>query len=236
MTSTPPTLSTADQQQTAIAPQPGHQKSAKLSIAALIMGIIAVILGLGALVPLKSMFLGVYLALAAVFLFGVPAAICGVNALTKKGAKPGLAMAGIVLGILAIFALFFSGRILFRRAVSQNNLHGLRHAIAAYAAENNNQYPQQLSQLLKEKYITEKRFRYPGKEKLGVAYCYLAPAKDAPAETIVACEKADFDEEGRNVLFVDRNLRWMANDEFAKTLAKPANAKFAEALKRAEGP
>ncbi|MCD4824382.1 MAG: DUF4190 domain-containing protein [Phycisphaerae bacterium] len=235
MTSTPPTPQPATS-------QPGRRKSARLSIAVLVMGIIALILGLGAFVPLKSMCLGVYLALAAVFLFGLPTVICGIIALTTKRSKKGLAIVGIVLSFLAIFALFFSGRILSRRAISQNNLHGLRHAITAYAAENNNQYPQQLSQLVKEKYITEKRLRYPGKEKLGVAYCYLAPAKDAPAETIIACEKAgfDFNEHGRNVLFANlfanRNLRWMASDEFAKALAKPHNAKFAKALKLAEKP
>ena len=234
MTSTPPTppippvQPTTYQQQTFVAPQPGrHRKSAKLSIAALVMGILALIPILGVLCALLGL-------------------IFGIVSLAKKRPKPGLAITGIVLSGLGLFvapsittAILLPyvnrARVTARRSVSMTRLSGISKSIQLYDAEHN-QYPKELSQLVEKAYLGTSTLYYPGKRELGVAYFYLTPAKDAPAETIMACEKAGFDEEGRNVLFANGSIQWLLNDEFAKTLAKPANAKFAKALKRAEGP
>ncbi len=177
-------------------------------------------------------------------LFALLGLIFGIMALAKKRPKPGLAITGIILSGLSILALPLTVSIMLpavmraresaRRTVSMTNLSGIGKEILMYDAEYN-QYPQQFSQLI-ENGLAKGTLYYPGKRESGVAYFYLAPAKDAPAETIMACEKAGFDKEGRNVLFVDRNLQWMTSDEFAEALAKPHNAKFAKALKLAEGP
>ena len=230
MTSTPPippVQPTAYQQQTFVATQAGRQMPAGLSIAALVMGILA-------LIPVLGFFVA-WLGL-----------LFGIVALTKKRAKPGLAITGIVLSGLSILAtpLIVSimlpsisrARGIARQTVSMTNLNGIGKAIELYAAENNDQYPAELSQLIEEGTITKKTLYYPGKEEWGVAYCYLAPAQDAPGETIMACEKVGLHDNGRNVLSADGHVQRMTNDEFAKALAKPANAKFAKALKRAEGP
>ncbi|MCD4825161.1 MAG: DUF4190 domain-containing protein [Phycisphaerae bacterium] len=251
MTSIPPIQPTAYQQQTATALQPGHQKSARLSIAALVMGIIA-------LIP----FLGL--------LFALLGLIFGIIALAKKHPKSGLAITGIVLsGLGLLITPATSAGILLHsycessvstyqsdcfldecstvdvsvaceltveqaRGISMTNLNRIHKAIKMHDAEYD-QYPQQLSQLIEED-LGKGTLNYPGKWELGVAYFYLAPAKDAPAETIMACEKAGFDENDRNVLSADGSVQRITNDEFAEALAKPHNAKFAKALKRAEGP
>ncbi|MCD4825160.1 MAG: DUF4190 domain-containing protein [Phycisphaerae bacterium] len=231
MTSTPPippVQPTAYQQQTIGDFQPGRQKSARLSKTAMNMGTIALLPGLS-------------------LLFAPLGVIFGIIALAKKRPKPGLAITGIVLSCLGIFVVtplaasiilpaFMRARVQARQTISQKNLSSIGKAAAMYAAENNDQYPQQLSRLVSTGKITEKMLRYPSHSDTGVAYCYLAPAKGAPAKTIMACEKAGFNEKGRNVLFVGRYVRRMTNDEFAEALAKPHNAKFAKALKRAEGP
>ncbi|MCD4825159.1 MAG: DUF308 domain-containing protein [Phycisphaerae bacterium] len=239
MTSTPPIPPTADQQQISAGSQPGHQKSAKLSIAALIMGIIALVSSVGVFciqqMPMPRI---AELAPAAVFLFGILAVIFGIIALITKRPQSGLAVLGIGLGGLGLLGTI--GPVVDhthchpRRTVSMANLHCIGKAIKMYEADYD-QYPQQLSQLIEEG-LGERTLYYPGKRELGVAYFYLAPAKDAPAETIMACEKAGFDENDRNVLSADGSVQRITNDEFAEALAKPHNAKFAKALKRAEGP
>ena len=58
---------------------------------------------------------------------------------------------------------------------------------------------------------------------------------DVPATTIVACDLRGNHEDGRNVLYADAHVQWCEEGEFQRELDKPANRRFAEALREHEG-
>jgi len=69
------------------------------------------------------------------------------------------------------------------------------------------------------------------------SYFMLLPQEEVDGATIIACDYRDnHPRDGRNVLTYDGAVRKMSEAEFQAELAKPYNAAFAAALKRAEGP
>lgn len=58
---------------------------------------------------------------------------------------------------------------------------------------------------------------------------------DVPAKTIVACDLRGNHEDGRNVLYADAHVEWCEEDDLQRELDKPANRRFADALREHEG-
>jgi prepilin-type processing-associated H-X9-DG protein len=207
--------------QVQVAPQPGKG----LAVAALILGLVGLIPLLG-LVPA---------------IIGI---ILGIVALAKKRPGKGMAITGIVAGAigfivmpLVLFIPIQHALEITRQASCMANLKGMGTALALYAQANNNEYPQNLDQLIKNG-ESPKLFKCPSSEKhREFDYFYLAPAKDAPATTLVACDfKDNHKGELRNVLYMDGHASMLKEPAFQQALTQPENAAFAEALKKAEGP
>jgi prepilin-type processing-associated H-X9-DG protein len=206
-------------------PQPGKG----LAVAALILGLVGLIPLLG-LVP------------------AIVGIVLGIVALAKKRPGKGMAVAGIVTGglglvmipvwvIVAIVPAVNHALEITRRANCVANLKGMGTALALYTQEYNNEYPQNLDLLIKNG-ESPKLFKCPSSDvHREFDYFYLAPAKDAPATTFVACDfRNNHKGEVRNVLFMDGHASIMKEPAFQQALTNPENAAFAAALKKAEGP
>ncbi len=201
---------------------PARQGSVRDSKMAIVFGILAWIPGLG-------------------LLFFLPAIIYGILALARRRPKPGLAIAGIVLGATGFFVTPIASAIIIprftrsvaiaNRAVSVANLRTIAVAIELSKFESG-QYPRNLQQLVEERHITEENLLYPGQESQGVAYGYLPPAENTPGDTIIVHEHYGFDREGRNVLLVDGTVKWMPEDQFWEVRNKIINAKSNQKVRK----
>ena len=121
-----------------------------------------------------------------------------------------------------------------RRTVCIHNLHQIGMAVQMYRVDKN-QSPKDLDALIEQKVITASGLKCPTANSPRKSdYFYLPPADNAKAEVIVVCDLAGNHPNGRNVLFHDGSVRWMSEQDFQTELEKPENAKFAEAIKKAE--
>jgi hypothetical protein len=207
-------------------PQTVAQPGKGLAVAALILGLVGLIPMLG-------------------FIPAILGIILGIVVMSKKRPGKGMAIAGIVLGAVGLVA---SPIILYpaltralemtRRASCAANLHSLEISLSLYRTENADAYPQDLDPLVKGGLQLPKLLKCPSCEgNRKCDYFYLAPAKDAPATTMVACDfRGNHQGEMRNVLHMDGHIKGLPEAEFQQALAQPENAAFAEALKKAEGP
>lgn len=206
---------------------------AGMAVAALVLGICGIIPVLGMLLGLAGLILGIV-----------------VLAMKKKGT--GMAIGGIVASVvcstigqvvlmsLLILPALYHARGLAKRAVSMANLNGIGKAIAMYENDPDNAAPApSFEELVDSGLIGRESLTYPG-ANTGRKYDYFYlpdTAGDYDPKRIVACElKGDYTEDGRNVLYADGAVKWLATPDFEAALADPVNAEFAAALKQAEGP
>jgi len=97
-----------------------------------------------------------------------------------------------------------------------------------------NQFPKDLDALIEQKVITFP-LKCPAAQSTRKSdYFYLPPADESNGDVIVACDLAGNHPNGRNVLSLNGRIRWMTEKDLQDELQRPENAKFAEALKKAE--
>jgi len=225
-------------------PQAGARKSSALAVGALILGLCGI-------VPILGILLG-----------GI-GIVLGIVVLAKNAGGKGLAVGGIIAGLVGIVigqALMVvimlvpalsRARELSKRALCGGNLNGIGKGIAMYATENNDAYPPNLQVLITEGSVSARMLQCPsagGNRRCD--YFYFPPpgdpaedpAEDSPyvwrdMELLVACDfKNNHGGEGRNVMYASMLTKWILEDAFQAELAKPVNAAFAAALRKAEGP
>ncbi len=181
------------------------------------------------------------------------APILGNVALTTNRPKKGFTVtAGIVLGIVVIL---LSAAILlpilqrvrtrakFRRAAKQAkcafNLYSIGKGLIMYARENEDKFPATLENLI-DYGISQEMLRSPSDNiERDCSYFYLAPTSiksEVPRNILVACSFKDVHHGFRSVLEIDGIAYCLSNAKFQAKLTKPYNARFAAALKKAEGP
>ena len=207
------------------------------------MPMAALILGICGIVP----FLGMGLGLAGV--------VVGIIALTKGVERKGLAVGGIITGLvlpsITTVALLIAilipslsrARESARRTMCEANLHGIFLGLTMYQAENMDVYPADLDVLVAQRLVPEETLRCPSAEanRRCDYFFYLPPAKllDEMADVsgvVIACDLAgNHRGDGRNVLYLYGNVEVMNEADFQAALADPVNAAFAAALRAAEG-
>ena len=236
MTATPPPVAPPS-------PHPAApQKTSGLAVGALILGICGI-------VP----FLGI--------LLGGAGIVLGIVVLARNAGGRGFAIAGIVTGLgglVIVQALFVptflpglgGARELTShppRARCGGNLNSISKAIAMYGVDNEDAFPPDLEVLITEGTVSWTMLRCPSvqskmpwkqsaEENRRCDYFYLAPSLGAPRDLLVACDYRDNHGEGRNVLYAGTGVKWILEDAFQAELAKPVNAAFAAALRKAERP
>ncbi|MGC9453346.1 MAG: DUF4190 domain-containing protein [Phycisphaerae bacterium] len=198
-----------------------------LPLAALIFGITAVIPILGAAL-------------------GLTAVVLGIVSLVQKRPRTGMAVAGIVLGLLLptvvmpalMLPVLSRTREQARRIVCLTNLSAIARAMDEYSFEYDDHFPADLDILVEERYLYDRDiFRCPSAvSDRRSDYFYHPPAPDAPPHTLVMCDLRGNHEDYRNVLTSDGSTDRVSEDEFQQLLKKPENADFARALREAEGP
>ena len=180
---------------------------------------------------------------------GIIGIIFGIVALSKNLGGKGLAIGGIVTGVVGILLVqvilmtamilpaLGRARGLAKQACCEVNLDGIGKAMQIYSANNNDKYPPNLQVLLDENLITPNLLKCLSADSdRECDYAYLLPADDATDKTILACDLKDNHSEGRNVLYADFSVSWLDEETFQEELRQPWNAAFAEVLKRAEEP
>jgi len=195
------------------------------------------VLGICALVPV----LGIVLGLAAI--------VVGIIALAGRRPGKGMAIAGLVLGSVGLMTAPLLPAILLpalarareqaRRTICTVNLSSIGKAVLIYQAEHEAMPPD--TDTLIRAGTSPKAFDCPSaKANRSCDYFYFAPtdpkALSESDETIIACDYNGNPPGGRNVLYLDGHVAWLSESAFQRELAKPCNAAFAAALKKAEGP
>jgi prepilin-type processing-associated H-X9-DG protein len=180
-------------------------------------------------------------------LLSIVAVILGIVSLAKKRPGKGFAITGIITGALGVLLVFpfvvgFQGFEMLinpgpNRADCVRNLNGISKAIMLYKASYDEEYPPDLEVLVKDGQ-SPKIFQCPSATNHRTFdYFYVAPALNAPPETMVACDyKTNHQGEARNVLYADGHVARLNKPAFQQALSQPENAAFAAALKKAEGP
>jgi len=206
--------------------QVAPQKAAGVALAALILGLCGLIPGFGALCALAAIVLGIV-------------------ALCKQTSRKGMAIAGLVLGLVMPvvqgIAIALTIPAIQRvkghaeRAACASNMRQIGQAIHEYRRFYG-AFPESLDELLGEADLLPRHLRCPACEDSRAEHYFYLPPEQLDRGTMMVCDLAGNHEGGRNVLFADGHVDWMTPEQFAKALARPANARFAEALERAEGP
>jgi len=164
--------------------------------------------------------------------------------------------AGIGTFVLLILGTAPYLKVIIGRDYCGRHLYGIGKAVLVYAEENDGVFPENLEYLVRKKESKGKqeskpKANYPkwsipqvalqcpaavvNNTSTGKDYFYLPPNKDAPAETIIACDyRQNHLGKGRNVLFKDGKVRWYSEEDFQQILSNPCNAAFAKALSKAE--
>lgn len=170
-------------------------------------------------------------------LTGPVAIVLGLVVLITRRPGKWLAIAGLVIGTALLWVNmthFARNRELARRAMCGSNLHRIGQALAFYQSENDDAFPPDLQHLI-DTGPGHDAFVCPltGHDQ-PFDYFYLPPAKDAPGETMTACDFKGNHEDGRSVLYADSHVKRLKEAQFQQELAKPHNAAFAAALRAAE--
>lgn len=213
---------------TATPPPPAiRRKPSALAVAALILGI-------GGFVPI----LGI--------LLGGAGIVLGIVVLARNAGGRDFAIAGIVaalVGTINVHVWLLPGLTCKSEQLKQArcvfNLNGIGEGIFEYAQKNQGAYPPDLEVLVRQRLVTRNRLQCPGAEGNRLCdYFYLAPSgdpADVPRDLLMACDLRDNHGEGREALYAYGNVRSLTEVEFQAELAKPVNAAFAAALRKAEG-
>lgn len=126
------------------------------------------------------------------------------------------------------------------------NLNGIGKAIVMYRTEHEDAFPPKLEVLISS--VPWKMLRCPAvDEKMPrelsaeqykrCDYFYLAPSgvpADVPGDSLMVCDLRGYHDDVRNVVYAPGNVRRLTEVEFQAELAKPVNAAFAAALRKAE--
>jgi len=163
-----------------------------------------------------------------------------------------LGVVAVPLMVAILMPALAQAREFARQAVCKGNASSICSAIAMYTASNGDQWPPDLDSLLRDpetaKYCVPRTRRGggsvfacpscptpPGAGKFD--YFYLPTTSSADPGTIVLCDYGRNHKGGyRTILYQDLHVGEVRTDEeFRQMLALPVNAKFAEALRKAEG-
>ena len=233
MTQTPPM--NPNQPAAVAVARAGAAPGAKAALWSLILGIL-------------GMFLCVPAALMAVIL--------GIIAATKRGnPRKGMGIAGLILGgiglLLGPFMLAMMVGILMptlgrAREIAQMSMCGAKMSgvgkgMMLYMAENEDVPPANLDVLIEMGMILPEHLTCPsakGRSPQPHYFYFVQPDTTPSGSTFVMCDlKSNHPRDGRNVLTFGSSMeRFRTEAAFQTALARPENAAFAAALKKAEGP
>ena len=204
------------------------------------LAIAAMVLGLSGIIP----FLGV--------LTGLTGAILGVVSLAKGAGRKGMALTGVIAGVVlptigtltlmvaVLVPALGRARELSRRVWCASNLNAIvKGATLHQEANDDGAWPADPKMLIGERSISAGHLQCPSADSgRKMDFFYLAPAEpDPPVGTIIACDlPGNHDGEGRNVVYADSHVEWTTEQGLQLELADPLNTRFAQALKKAEGP
>jgi len=197
----------------------------------------ALILGICGIVPLLGWVLG-----------GI-GIVLGVVALVRNAGGKGLAVGGIIAGLVSIvigqavlapmLVSALPGAPRHQLMVCAGHLNAIGKGMAMYCVENQNAYPPDLDVLVRQGKVPRQALRCPSVEHgRRCDYFYLAPSgdpADLPRYLPVACDLRGNHGDCRNVLYQAGNVRRLTEAEFQAEVGKPVNAAFAAALRKAEG-
>lgn len=146
-----------------------------------------------------------------------------------------LVLVGAALAAVAGVPAYIARQREVRIGMSQHDLAVISVQVALYRSRFGH-YPESLTQLLDEEWLTDAQVRNPASDR-EVAYFYAPPPPDAPDDRLLACDYVENQRgRGRVVAYVDgRPPQWLTSGQFRQLLAEPVNADFAEGLRSAEG-
>lgn len=189
----------------------------------------SVVLGFVGLIPL----LGVVTAIVGLIL-----GILGLKSRDKITAVNGIVLCSVVLllqvaGLALLVPALGRTQNLARRTAYAANLHLIDKAILIYEEDNAGAPPVSLSALVPGCISNPAKLHCPyPKDPAQSDYFYFAPPKDSQP-LLMGCESTK-NHDLRNVLTSDGQIGSMSEAEFQQELAKPENAAFAEAFRRAQ--
>jgi len=210
------------------APLPVAQGGKALAVCSLVFGILAII-------PLLGL------------VFGLVALILGIVSLARQKPGTGMAVAGLVLGVVLAFLGSTIGsslllpslgraRELARQATCKANLNTIGKAVALYRLGNDDRYPDDFQALIKAGSISEPCLRCPSsKGQRECDYVYLKPEPNAPDRAIMACDRKGNHRDYRSVLYISGAVRGMPERQFQQELDEEPNRAFAAHLSGVEG-
>ncbi len=234
VTQTPPTNPIQSSASSAVAPA-SAAPGAKAALWSLILGI-----------------LGMFLCLPAALM----AVILGIIAATKRGnPRKGMGIAGLILGgiglLLGPFMLAMMVGILMptlgrareiaHMSMCGANMSGVGKAMQIHMAENDDGPPADLDVLLETGWIGPEHLVCPsakGRSPQPHYFYFVQPDATPRGSTFVMCDlKSNHPRDGRQVLTYGASIqKFRTEAAFQTALARPENAAFAAALKKAEGP
>ena len=151
-----------------------------------------------------------------------------------------------------------------RPARCGTNLMSIGTGLVMYSVEHDGLYPEQLHVLVPDGLISLDTLECPSVDEENLSdshyvevtdpelreqladglvddryrcdYFYLAsPQEEEGKGVLIACDLRGNHEDGRNVLYADGHVQWCEEDDFQRELDKPANRRFADALREHEG-
>ena len=182
---------------------------------------------------------------------GLMALILGIVVLASRRGGKGMAVLGVVLGLIlstistVVVIVYFlvptavNVRTSAVRASCQAKLRMIGSAVRRYAEDNKGAMPDDLDDLVFEDLIDGTALLCPSATKTPAEvyeydYVYLAPARTDDA-AILACDRKGNHAGGRCVLFVSGMTQWMTDRQFNAELAQDRNRAFAEYLRDMAG-
>lgn len=217
-------------------PPSERRKTSGLAVAALVLGLLGIIPFLGSLL-------------------GLVAVVLGIVALATGVKGKGLAVTGIVAGLLlpvivnvvVISAMLLPSlghaRELSRRSKCAENLKIIGVASQVYWSQYDYAGLTSLQQLVDARFISAGSgvFKCPSaKSDRSCDYFFATPANSVEhiqnaTSVILACDLRGNHPDGREVLFLDSHVAWMSEARFQAALNQPQNTVFAAALREFEG-
>ena len=203
-------------------------RSKGLAVAALVLGICAIIPALG-------------------MLTGLAAIILGIIVLATGRAGKGMAIAGLILGValpvvscpMIVLPALGRAQELARRTMCGTNLKTIGTNLALYLADYGDKVPPDVDTLIRLQGVSADVLECPSADtSRSPSIFVLFPASaDVPSRSLVACDyRGSHGNDGRNVLLFTGTVAFMKEPDFQAELAKPENAAFAAALRAKEGP
>ena len=194
------------------------------------LAVAALVLGLLSLIPIIGLLLGLIAAILGIGALAVK---------TRRKSMAAVGVAFGVIGMVVTPVVFVSGAFWARGKAKQSicaaNLNIIGKGLHIYLAEFD-QVPPEIWTLTQ--YGTSPQaFKCPSASSGRRSdYFFLLPPMDVPGTTIIACDYRGNHKDGRNILTFQATVKWLSEADFQAELALPENAAFAKALRQAEGP